>query len=34
MAETVLIFGASGNIGISAVIGALRAKRNVIAVVR
>ncbi|KAL0941991.1 uncharacterized protein CTRU02_204754 [Colletotrichum truncatum] len=34
MTETVLIFGASGNIGVSAVIGALRAKRNVIALVR
>lgn len=34
MTETVLIFGASGNIGIAAVIGALQSKRNVIAVVR
>ncbi|KAJ0367351.1 hypothetical protein COL26b_011317 [Colletotrichum chrysophilum] len=34
MAETVLVFGASGNIGVSAVIGALHAKRKVIAVVR
>ncbi|KAI8316660.1 hypothetical protein K4K61_003316 [Colletotrichum sp. SAR11_59] len=34
MAETVLVFGASGNIGVSAVIGALQAKRKVIAVVR
>ncbi|KAF6806997.1 short-chain dehydrogenase [Colletotrichum musicola] len=34
MTETVLIFGASGNVGIAAVIGALRVKRNVIAIVR
>ncbi|KAI8306102.1 hypothetical protein K4K59_011729 [Colletotrichum sp. SAR11_240] len=34
MAETVLVFGASGNIGVSAVIGALQAKRKIIAVVR
>lgn len=34
MTETVLVFGASGNVGIAAVLGALRAKRNVIAIVR
>lgn len=32
--ETVLVIGASGNIGVAAVIGALRAKCNVLAVVR
>ncbi|OLN96676.1 hypothetical protein CCHL11_00810 [Colletotrichum chlorophyti] len=34
MTETVLIFGASGNVGVAAIIGALRTKRNVLAVVR
>lgn len=34
MTETVLIFGASGNMGVSAVIAALRSGRQVIAVVR
>ncbi|KAF9870976.1 hypothetical protein CkaCkLH20_11648 [Colletotrichum karsti] len=34
MKETVLIFGSSGNIGVAAVIGSLRAKRHVIALVR
>ncbi|KZL71489.1 hypothetical protein CT0861_08129 [Colletotrichum tofieldiae] len=34
MTETVLVFGASGNIGVAAIIGALNAKRHVIAVVR
>lgn len=32
--ETVLVVGATGNIGISAVIAALRSKRNVLAMVR
>lgn len=32
--ERVLVVGATGNIGISAVIGALRAKREVLAIVR
>ncbi|KAH0370224.1 putative short-chain dehydrogenases/reductase, partial [Aureobasidium melanogenum] len=32
--ETVLVVGSTGNIGVSAVIGALRTKRNVLAVVR
>lgn len=32
--ETVLVVGASGNIGVSAIIGALRSHRNVLAVVR
>ncbi|KAJ7143125.1 hypothetical protein C8R43DRAFT_1015656 [Mycena crocata] len=32
--ETVLVVGATGNIGVSAVIGALRSKRNVLAIVR
>src|SRR3954468_15282685 len=32
--ENVLIIGATGNIGIAAVLGALRSKRNVLAVVR
>jgi NAD(P)-dependent dehydrogenase (short-subunit alcohol dehydrogenase family) len=34
MAETVLVVGASGNIGVSAVIGARRSNLNVLAVVR
>lgn len=34
MTETVLVFGATGNIGVAVIIGALRAKRHVIAVVR
>jgi NAD(P)-dependent dehydrogenase (short-subunit alcohol dehydrogenase family) len=34
MAETVLIIGASGNIGVSAIVAAIRTGRNVIAVVR
>ncbi|KAL0939885.1 uncharacterized protein CTRU02_206495 [Colletotrichum truncatum] len=34
MTETVLVFGASGNIGVAAIIGARRANRHVIAVVR
>ncbi|OKL57312.1 hypothetical protein UA08_07496 [Talaromyces atroroseus] len=32
--ETVLVVGATGNIGVAAVLGVLRAKRNVLAVVR
>lgn len=32
--ETVLVIGATGNIGVSAVNGALAAKRNVLAIVR
>ena len=32
--ETVLIVGSSGNVGVSAVIGALRSGRNVLAIVR
>jgi NAD(P)-dependent dehydrogenase (short-subunit alcohol dehydrogenase family) len=32
--ETVLVVGASGNIGVSVIIAALRSKRNVLAVVR
>jgi NAD(P)-dependent dehydrogenase (short-subunit alcohol dehydrogenase family) len=32
--ETVLVVGATGNIGIAAILGALRAKRNVLAIVR
>lgn len=32
--ETVLVVGATGNIGISAVIAALRSKRHVLAIVR
>lgn len=32
--ETVLVVGATGNIGVSAIIGALRSKYNVLAVVR
>ena len=32
--ETVLIIGATGNIGVSAVTAALRSKRNVLAIVR
>lgn len=32
--ETVLIIGATGNIGVAAVMAALRSKRNVLAVVR
>ena len=32
--ETVLIIGATGNIGAAAVLGALRSKRNVLAIVR
>lgn len=32
--ETVLIIGATGNIGVAAVMGALRSKRNVLAIVR
>ncbi|GKT86128.1 short-chain dehydrogenase reductase SDR [Colletotrichum tofieldiae] len=34
MTETVLVFGASGNMGVSAIIAALRSNRQVIAVVR
>ena len=34
MIETVLVFGASGNMGVAAIIGALQAHRHVIAVVR
>ncbi|TDZ15577.1 hypothetical protein Cob_v011393 [Colletotrichum orbiculare MAFF 240422] len=34
MSETVLVTGASGNIGVAAIIGALQANRRVIAVVR
>ena len=34
MPETVLVVGATGHIGVSAVIGALRSKRNVLALVR
>lgn len=34
MTETVLVVGATGHIGVSAVIGALRSKRNVLAIVR
>lgn len=34
MAETVLIVGASGNIGVSVIIATLRTKRQVIALVR
>ncbi|KAI8302146.1 hypothetical protein K4K61_008203 [Colletotrichum sp. SAR11_59] len=34
MTETVLVFGASGNMGIAAIIGALNAKHNIIAIVR
>ena len=32
--ETVLVVGASGNIGVAAILGALSTKRNVLAVVR
>lgn len=32
--ETVLVVGSTGNIGVAAVLGALRAKRNVLAIVR
>ena len=32
--ETILVIGATGNIGVSAVTAALRSKRNVLAVVR
>lgn len=32
--ETVLVVGATGNIGVAAVIGALRSKRQVLAIVR
>lgn len=32
--ETVLVVGASGNIGVSTIIGALRSGRNVLAIVR
>jgi len=32
--ETVLVIGATGNIGVSAVTAALRSKRNVLAIVR
>ena len=32
--ETVLVVGATGNVGVSVIIAALRSKRNVIAVVR
>ncbi|EED13656.1 short-chain dehydrogenases/reductase, putative [Talaromyces stipitatus ATCC 10500] len=32
--ETVLVVGATGNIGVAAILGALRAKRNVLAIVR
>jgi len=32
--ETVLVVGATGNIGVAAVLGALRSKRNVLAIVR
>lgn len=32
--ETVLVVGATGNIGVSAVVAALRSKRNVLAIVR
>jgi len=32
--ETVLVVGATGNIGVSAVTAALRSKRNVLAIVR
>jgi short-subunit dehydrogenase len=32
--DTVLIIGATGNIGVAAVLGALRSKRNVLAIVR
>ena len=32
--ETVLVVGATGNIGVSVIIAALRSKRNVLAVVR
>ncbi|CAD0095679.1 unnamed protein product [Aureobasidium vineae] len=32
--ETVLVVGSTGNIGVAAVIGALRAKRSVLAIVR
>jgi short-subunit dehydrogenase len=32
--ETVLVVGSTGNIGVSAVLGALRSKRNVLAIVR
>ncbi|KAK2027528.1 NAD(P)-binding protein [Colletotrichum zoysiae] len=34
MAETVLVFGASGNVGIAAIIGALSSNRQVLAIVR
>ncbi|KAF9871062.1 hypothetical protein CkaCkLH20_11479 [Colletotrichum karsti] len=34
MTETVLVFGASGNVGVAAIIAALRSNRKVIAVVR
>lgn len=33
-AETVLVVGATGNIGVAAIIGALRSDRNVLAIVR
>lgn len=32
--ETVLVVGATGNIGVAAILGAIRAKRNVLAIVR
>ncbi|CRG86678.1 hypothetical protein PISL3812_03688 [Talaromyces islandicus] len=32
--ETVLVVGATGNIGVAAILGAMRAKRNVLAIVR
>lgn len=32
--DTVLVIGATGNIGVAAVLGALRSKRNVLAIVR
>ncbi|KAK1975835.1 hypothetical protein LZ30DRAFT_736312 [Colletotrichum cereale] len=34
MTETVLVFGASGNVGVAAIIGALSSQRHVIAIVR
>ncbi|KAK2008138.1 NAD(P)-binding protein [Colletotrichum eremochloae] len=34
MTETVLVFGASGNVGIAAIIGALKSNRHVLAIVR
>lgn len=34
MAQTVLVIGATGNVGIAAILGALRAGLNVLAVVR